>query len=925
MVSSQEDLLTIKSAAELLGISEVTLRRWDQAGKLRAHRHPGNGYRLYRRAEVEALVGKPSDDAGQPPPFAAPVGSFVGRAGALAELDEAFARGARLVTVVGPPGVGKTRLAIRHAELLAGAAPLPGGAWFCDATGLRDARSLRSTLVGLFGLLVADPSSEILVAALARRRSLLLLVDNAEDLDADARRVLPTLLARVPPLRLLVTSREPLGVEGEALVELAPLALPASGVGRDAVLASEAVALLLARARSARSLAQYPDELAALVRALDGLPLAIELAASLVGVLSPGDVLARFGPLLDGAPSGARAARHDSLRAAIDTSWQMLDDAGRSALAQCSLFLAGFTLEAAEHVVAGPPGADPLTLVRELCGRSLISVKPGASAGEERMALLESIRVFALEHLDPATRAAAEERHTRYYLSRAEGWAAAVRTQGDVAARRRLAQESANLRGVLARRFAQARAGEPAAAVDALRAVLCLDAPLSQQGRYAELIALLDEVEALARAAAAPEPLLIQAALIRGEALGWAGQLARSVEVLEDAVARAVAIGDAVLESEGRTYHALRLHQAGRIDEAIAACERSPALRSEGGSRRLEGLTRIMRGVSRGNLGQSAEARADVEAGRQIVAELGDRWSEGIALAKLAHLEQEAGRFEETRFYYEACLRCLRESGDIVFEAVCQCFFATLVHEEALAGAEGAADEARRAYEAGLQVLDAVRLPYFEGLFRGFYGALEAALGAPEQALEAFDRAAVRLGKVGRPAYLATLDVLRGALERRRASQGDGEAARALAERLRRGQPFAAQSMHMRTALRMLADRGPAEPTQLGTWKVGPESRWLATPQGAALSLGRRGAVRRVLEALVVRRLAAPGAGTTADALVEAGWPGEKIQHEAGLYRVRTAIAELRALGLRDLLLTRDDGYLLDPVVPLARAERAGP
>src|SRR5690606_32597104 len=116
---------------------------------------------------------------------------------------------------------------------------------------------------------------------------------------------------------------------------------------------------------------------------------------------------------------------------------------------------------------------------------------------------------------------------------------------------------------------------------------------------------------------------------------------------------------------------------------------------------------------------------------------------------------------------------------DVVFESVCQCYFATLVHEQALAGVDGAADEARRLYTGGLALLDAVRLPYYEGLFRGFLGALEATFGAAEQALAEFDRADLRLAQAGTPSYRAALDLLRGTLDLRCAAPGDPELARA--------------------------------------------------------------------------------------------------------------------------------------------------
>ena len=107
---------------------------------------------------------------------------------------------------------------------------------------------------------------------------------------------------------------------------------------------------------------------------------------------------------------------------------------------------------------------------------------------------------------------------------------------------------------------------------------------------------------------------------------------------------------------------------------------------------------------------------------------------------------------------------------------------------------------------------------------------------------------------------------------------------------------------------------------------MGPDSRWVRPPGGQALDLTRRGSLRRVLEALVTRRIESPGVAWSANALLEAGWPGDRVQHEPGMMRVYSVIRRLRALGLGDALLTRDDGYLIDPAVPIARcaAMRAG-
>lgn len=116
-----------------------------------------------------------------------------------------------------------------------------------------------------------------------------------------------------------------------------------------------------------------------------------------------------------------------------------------------------------------------------------------------------------------------------------------------------------------------------------------------------------------------------------------------------------------------------------------------------------------------------------------------------------------------------------------------------------------------------------------------------------------------------------------------------------------------------------LRSKRAAPPLLLPTWTVGPEARWVCPPGGATLDLARRGSLRRVLDALVTRRLEAPGLAWSATALLEAGWPGDRVHHEPGMMRVYSVIRRLRALGLGDALLTRDDGYLIDPAVPIER------
>lgn len=912
-----DELLTIKQAAELLALSEVTLRRWDRAGKLRAERRPGCAHRLYRRSVLEALAREPVDGP-VAPTLRAPVASFIGRTAELAALRAAFARGARLVTIVGPPGAGKTRLARRHAEL-AGAG-LPGGVWFCDATAIADEMPLRHAIATALATSLSSASLDVLGAALARRRPLLLIVDNAEDLGQPARRLLPTLCALAAPLRVLVTSREPLGVDAEELVELGPFAVPPEAASDADVLASDAVALLLARSRSPAVLARRPRDLAALIRALDGLPLAIELAAPHLTVLSPRELLARLGSVLDlAAPTPSPQARHHSLRDALDASWHLLGEPERAALAQCAVFVSGFTLAAAEAVIA-VPGASASTLLAALRDRSLVALHPGAHRGPDRFVLYESIRVYAAERLAPADRAAAELRHARHYLEHGEAAHARENARSDGAANQELLDELGNLSVVFARRLAAARSGEPGAGVDALRTAVCLSGVLRGLGRFPEVVAQFDA--ALPLAGDAPEPLRLRAELARAHALGNLGELERSFAELRRATAAAAALGDVVVEGDGQLCLSAQYQRVGLHEEALVAGARARELCAAAGQRQLEALALMLLGVVHGELGRSAEARASAEAALKIGVELGERWCDGLAHGALALLEQEAGRFEAARVRYEAATRAYRLGGDIVFEALFQGLSGTLAHEQALAGpvrAETFVEAARGAYTAALAALGAAGF-YLEGLFHGFLAALEASFGEPGRALVEFDVAATRLERLAAPAYLATLEVLRGIPAQRRAAQGDPEAAREVAARIQGAQSWRGRSMTVRTALRMLAAAGMGSGAT-AAWVVGPGARWFAPPGGPRVSLQRRGPVRRILDALVTAQREAPGTAFTPEALLGIGWPGERVRPDAGLLRVRVAVATLRSFGLRERLITRDDGYLLDPAMALERGE----
>ncbi len=283
-------------------------------------------------------------------PLAAERDDFVGREAELSELRRHWNEARRLLTLLGPGGSGKTRLATHFARSLEPELPV----WFCELAAATTrvqciealARSLGIPLPARTSL---DHLGGVLGYALADRGRCLVLLDNFEQLVPEALPLVETWLDLAPDATLLVTSRERLRVRGEHCIDLGPL------------LEADAVALFEARARAARSDFRAPEqELSDLVAKLEGLPLAIELCAARVRTLGLSELSERLGRRFETlVDRGARAPRQATLEAAIDWSWQLLDSTARSALGQCAVFRGSFDLEAAENVISEPAGDRP--------------------------------------------------------------------------------------------------------------------------------------------------------------------------------------------------------------------------------------------------------------------------------------------------------------------------------------------------------------------------------------------------------------------------------------------------------------------------------------------------------------------------------------------------------------------------------------
>ncbi|MGW7253520.1 BTAD domain-containing putative transcriptional regulator [Streptomyces sp. NPDC054834] len=333
--------------------------------------------------------------------------SFIGRDADVAAVRELVA-GHRLTTVIGPGGAGKTRLATETARTLTG--ELPDGAWLVELAAIGTdgdvaqsalaALGLRDALLG--GAPNAEPADR-LVAAI-REREALLILDNCEHVIESAAVFAHRMLGECRRLRILATSREPLGITGEALWQIEPLALPERDAGPGEIEAAPAVRLLRDRAGAVRrDLAADPRTLATMghvCRALDGMPLAIELAAARLRTMSVDQLAGRLDDRFRLLTGGSRTAlpRHRTLRAVVDWSWGLLTDAERTVLRRLSVFAGGASLEAAERVCAGDT-VEPdqvLELLTALTEKSLLRAD---GDGAPRYRMTGTIREYAGQRL----------------------------------------------------------------------------------------------------------------------------------------------------------------------------------------------------------------------------------------------------------------------------------------------------------------------------------------------------------------------------------------------------------------------------------------------------------------------------------------------------------------------------------------------
>ncbi|MFU8871760.1 BTAD domain-containing putative transcriptional regulator [Micromonospora sp. SL4-19] len=427
-------------------------------------------------AELVALHATLLRDEVAPPAAAGPVGdnlpgqltSFVGREAELRRVGELLGVG-RLVTLHGPGGAGKTRLAVEAATRYGGEVRLVELAAVASgadvAAALLAALDLRDTALG--GRAGPRDAADRLVAALAGRR-LLLVLDNCEHVVADAARLAARLLGAAPLLRVLATSREPLGVPGEALCPVTGLPVPSGAATPELAREYPAVRLFVDRAADvAPGFAVDADTVGPVLRicrTLDGLPLAIELAAARLRALPLAEVAARLDDRFRLLSRGSRVAepRHQTLRAVVRWSWDLLDETERRLAGRLSVFAGSADLAAVERI-CGPLGADVVDVLSGLVDKSLVEAAGG------RFRMLETVRAFAAEQLAEAGEAEQlRQAHVAYFLDLARTGDARLRGPRQLEWLRRLDDDRDDLHAALRQSVAAGETGSGLRLVAAL-------------------------------------------------------------------------------------------------------------------------------------------------------------------------------------------------------------------------------------------------------------------------------------------------------------------------------------------------------------------------------------------------------------------------------------------------------------------------
>jgi predicted ATPase/DNA-binding CsgD family transcriptional regulator len=657
--------------------------------------------------------------------------SFVGREREMAEASRLLGTD-RLLTLAGPGGSGKTRLALAVASEVVGR--FGDGVWLVELAPLSDPDLVPQAFASVLGVR-ETPGTTLLDALVGNLepKNVLLVLDNCEHLIEECASLAEALLRRCPDLRILATSREALGVAGEILFAVPPLSLPdphrppdVEGLPR-----YEASRLFVERAGAVKPDFSLDEgnalAIAQICYRLDGMPLAIELAAARVRVLSAGQISTRLDDSFRLLTGGGRSVlpRQRTLRATMDWSYGLLSDAERAQFRRLSVFAGGFTLGAAEAVCAGEDlePEEVLDLLASLVDKSLVLV--AERDGEVRYRLLETARQYGREKLEESGEAEdVRRRHAEFYLALAEEAEPDLVEHGTLL--ERLGTEHDNFRTALG------WALRPLACAETAELGVRIAVTLGQRRFWAayglgEGLAWLER--GLDRSYTLPEPL-------RAEALGHAGWIAnvqgdyqKALRLLEENYAVSKELGDnrIVAASLIQLGHFLTMH--GSEHERVETLrEETEELLPELSDRQLIGPLLIFLGLAALNRNDYPQTVAQLEDGLHLYREMGDAYGIALCCGTLGFIALHQNYIDRAASMFEEALVALRELRDRVGMLHC------LMGTASVNGLRGAPARAARLWGAAEALGEAASVPLLPAIesrydYEGHVAAARSQIG----------------------------------------------------------------------------------------------------------------------------------------------------------------------------------------------------
>lgn len=556
--------------------------------------------------------------------------SFVGREQELGEV-KAFLEKSRLITLLGMGGLGKTRLSLEVAAELIHA--FPDGVWFLDLAPLREAELVFSEAAQALGVL-EEPDKPLLQAICAhlKQRRALLILDNCEHLIKASADLASAVLKAAPYVRILASSREALRVPGEQAYPVRPLPVPGRGAGIEALMKSTAVRLFVERAQQHKPSfalnAKEAPAVAELVARLEGIPLALELAAARVRALTVAEINSRLKDRYKILTGGARVlqVRQQTLRALVDWSYDLLSDVEQCVLARLSIFAGGFDLTAAETVCGGEPisADDVLDILGSLVEKSLVMLEERDDSGRYRM--LETIRDYASEKLDLVSDAEVAVRHCEHYFAVCKEANHGMMGPDQAEWIQRIEADLDNVRAATA--FALTGGVDP---------VIVVKMAVAMQGFW------------ILRGYATEGRNVVRSALALPD-----------IQSSDIAHAWALYVGAALAESQ--SDH----------DEARRMLETCLVLRRRLGNQNDIAATLSTLSLARLQAGDAAGALETEQEALQIFRDLGDRSGEAIGLIHLGQIRAYTGDAEQARKHLEECMSVARNLKHQEIEGECQ-------------------------------------------------------------------------------------------------------------------------------------------------------------------------------------------------------------------------------------------------------------